>query len=208
MPLAPPESTNEDIIATVTPIPAADANAFRPNINAAISAVDTKAQLAQSYLEKALLSLGYGAISGGQISIGTGLSVNVAALEAMVGNYVQLTGTTVVGGLTDNTVNYLYLRQNAGAPANFTVNTTGIVPADADGGAALLWGTASTSGGVVTSVTNQRDTFRLQSPLSQQRETVLGAEGCWIGYGMQARLMNGLTILGSVTIEGRLKIDG
>lgn len=82
------------------------------------------------------------------LSIGAGLSVDVSAGTAIVGDsderkIVRKTGSTNVGSLTASATNYIYLQRDG----TFVANTTGTAPAGA-----LLVGSCVTSGGAVTSV--------------------------------------------------------
>jgi hypothetical protein len=82
---------------------------------------------------------------------GSGLSVNVTAGNALIGaNVVKAAGWTITS-LTDATVNHLYLLQNGTG----TSNTTGTQPANS-----VKLGTATTAGGVVTSVNTLRSSGR------------------------------------------------
>jgi hypothetical protein len=90
-------------------------------------------------------------ISSGLVpTIGTGLSVNVSSGTAVIGAHLAL-ASFVIGGLTNTTVNHLYLLQNGTG----TSNTTGTAPANS-----VKLGTATTAGGVVTSVNTLRSSGR------------------------------------------------
>lgn len=83
-------------------------------------------------------------------SAGAGLSVDISAGEAIVGDannrrIVQKTGSTNVAGLTAASTNYIYLQTDG----TFTSNTTGTPPANS-----LLVATATTDGSSVTGVDN------------------------------------------------------
>lgn len=182
-----------------------DPDVLRGALNTYVASAEDKAQQAVAFIEQLQRAMGNGAISGGIISAGAGLSVSISALKALVGSVIELDAASTVGGLTDATLNYIFLRQNG----TWTSNTTGVVPSDTSThGDYLLWGTATTSGGAVTSVSNVRDTFRLMKPMNQQRRIVKTGEVCHVGKEMQARMFGGLTITGGLKIEGRLKIDG
>ena len=141
------------IAPNATPIPANNTPAtFRSNLNAYVASVEDKAQKTQAFLEGLASMIGNCAVSGGTISAGTGLSVNIALFRALCGNEVETDAITVVGGLTANATSSIYLRQDG----TFTALTSGL-PATNDGhGDYLLWGTATTGASTVTSVTNVR----------------------------------------------------
>jgi hypothetical protein len=142
------------LLATAVPALAGDTpDNFRANINNRVGLLDAKAQFVEATLEQFLAQFGNGSISGGTIAAGTGLGVTVTAFTAFVGSIVGFNATQTLSGLTDASTNSLFLRQDG----TFTVNTTGTPPIDiSTHGQAFLWGTAVTSGGVVTSVTNTR----------------------------------------------------
>lgn len=92
--------------------------------------------------------------SGLDLSIGTGLSVDVAAGVAVVdGRILKTTGTESIGSLTDSTTNYIFLQATITSDliASFALvsNTTGTRPSNG-----VLLGTAVAAGGVITSVVN------------------------------------------------------
>ncbi len=88
-------------------------------------------------------------------SIGSGLSVNVSSGTAILGGH-QAIASGVISGLANNTLNHLWIVQNLGATI-FSSNTTGIAPANS-----AKLGTATTAGGVVTSVNTGRTSGRQQ----------------------------------------------
>ena len=94
-------------------------------------------------IEAGLLDMGPYVVSGLVPSAGTGLAVNVTAGTASIGGPVVKSGTWTITGLTDATLNHLYLK-NDGTGAH---NTTGTQPAGS-----VKLGTATTAGGVVTAV--------------------------------------------------------
>jgi hypothetical protein len=94
-------------------------------------------------IEDSLLDLGPYVISGLVPSAGAGLAVSVTAGVASIGGRVTVGAGFNIGGLTDASVNHLYLT-NLGAG---TSNTTGTQPANT-----VKLGTATTAGGIVTSV--------------------------------------------------------
>lgn len=141
--------------ANVTALTAGNALDFKTTLNANIAAVEDKAQLVEAFLEELQAAIGQGALSGGTISAGTGLSASVTALKALVGSVVEFNATQAVA-LAASVTNSLFLRQDG----TWTVNSTGAVPTDiSTHGAYLLWGTATTNGSGVTGVTNTRRTF-------------------------------------------------
>lgn len=196
------EATNPDFSTPYASIGQMLANQVRDTINTKLSTQTSQQNLAMALLEVLTNFVGNGAIYGGEISAGAGLSVEIAAYEAFVGSVIGDDAATTVGGLVANDVNYLFLRQNG----TWTVNQDGSDPSAAAGDF-LLWGTATTDGSSVTAISNVRDTFRLTKPLIQQRHTVRAGEQCHIGQGFQSRLFGGLTIAGSLKIDGRLRIE-
>lgn len=133
------------------------ASAFRGSINTYVGAIEDKVQSVQYYHERENYLRGYGAVSGGTISAGAGLSVTIGTLTAVVGNYIQTSAVGTVGGLPENDTSYIYLRQDG----EFTSNIAGTVPGTGDGhGEALYWGYAVTDGSSVTSVDNLRAPYR------------------------------------------------
>ena len=154
-----PTPTNIAIATGATALAAPTAvSDFRTVVNAFMTAAQLKAQTTAAFLEQVTAGIGNGALSGGAISAGSGLSVSVAALTALVGTYVNVTTATVVGSLANGALNYIYLYQDG----TFTSNTSGTLPSSAGGhGQAMQWGTATTAGGVVTAVAQTRDWFRL-----------------------------------------------
>lgn len=156
MPTTDPTPTNPTADLAATPAVAGTPSTFRTDFNAALALVETKAETATAFLEALQNALGNGALTGGVISAGTGLSVDITALTAFVGTWVNITTTTTVGSLANGVLNYLFLYQDG----TFTSNTSGTVPSSAGGhGQAMLWGTATTSAGSVTSVSNTRVLF-------------------------------------------------
>lgn len=165
MAVVTPTTLNPTIAPNATQIPGPiDPDAFRGALNTYVAAVEDKAQLATALMEGLQTAMGNGALSGGIISAGAGLSVSVATLTALVGTKVETDAAATVGSLTDASTNYLFLRQNG----TWTVNTTGTVPSDTSThGDYLLWGTATTAGGVVTAVNNNRRLFQAFTRLSK-----------------------------------------
>lgn len=109
-------------------------------------------QSAIALLESLQTHIGNGAISGGTISAGTGLSVDIAAFEAFLGTIVGNDATTTVGGLAANDVNYIFATQSG---TFLTDPDPNAIPLGSYG-AYMLWGTATTDGTGVTAVSNDR----------------------------------------------------
>src|SRR5204863_9113155 len=97
-------------------------------------------------IENSLADLGPYVISGLTFAAGTGLSATVAAGVVDIGGRITSAGFTITG-LADANTNHLYIL-NTGAGAH---NTTGTAPANS-----AKLGTATTAGGVVTSVASAR----------------------------------------------------
>lgn len=123
------------------------ASGFRGSINAYVGTVEAKAQLVQWQAERLAATDGYGCISGGAISAGAGLSVTVAAFEALIGNYTQTTGPGTVGGLTDNATSTVYAYQDGHLDTHGTATAHGL---------SMPWGAATTASGSVASVSQAR----------------------------------------------------
>ena len=105
-----------------------------------------------SLVEASTLDLGAYVVSGLTVTIGTGLSVNVAAGHAVIGADINFAGF-VISSLTNAATNHLYVLQNGTG----TSNTTGTAPANS-----AKLGTCVTAGGVVTSVNMGRTSGRQQ----------------------------------------------
>jgi len=154
-----PEPTDPTQALPIPDITAGYASDLRAKLNAVKDAADAKAMLSQANVEQLHGALGFGELSGGTITAGTGLSVNVASLTAFVGAKVEYSGSQVVGGLEDDQLNYIFLRQDATWTIPAGGSSTPPTPADGHG-EALLWGTATTVSGAVTAVSNAiRTTF-------------------------------------------------
>jgi len=104
-------------------------------------------------IETAFADLSPYVVAGLVPSIGTGLSVNVTAGNAVITGDIAVGAGFVLAGLADNTLNHLYLT-NLGSG---TSNTSGTQPANS-----VKLGTATTSGGVVTAVGVGRASGRQQ----------------------------------------------
>jgi hypothetical protein len=146
-------ATSPYLQSSLTPLTAGLTGApLLDRLNTNIAEAGNFGKWAGAWCELLTAYLGNGAVTGGTLSAGTGLSVAFTALSAFVNTPVALDAGTV-GGLTDNAMNYLFLRQDG----TWTVNTTGTDPLTTDShGASLLWGTAAASGGAVATVTNER----------------------------------------------------
>ncbi len=141
------------VSAALASVPVGGASSFAGNLQARLDAIEGRINIVAARVEKLSNLIGDGAITGGAISIGTGLSVDITALEGIVGTYVEKSATVTVGGLAPNDTNRLWLRQTG----EFTVNQSDTPPSDTDGkGAALKWGQAVTGTSTVTSVSNAR----------------------------------------------------
>jgi len=158
MSIIPLTATDPDALTDLPNYVFGSAVAFGTLVNTNQDALLARIRQAFAGVEGLAGAIGFGALSGGAITAGAGLSVNVAALTAVVGTPVGFTASQIVGGLTDNALNYLYLRQDW----TWTVNTSGTLPSGDGHGTALLWGTATTSGGSVSATSNVRKSFLQQ----------------------------------------------
>lgn len=131
------------------------ASEVRNTINTKLETQNANDSRAVGGIEALVNVFGNGAISGGLITAGAGLSVDIAAWEALVGTYIGNDASTTVGGLAPSSVNYIFARQNGA----FSVNQDGSDPS-ATAGDFLLWGTATTDGSGVTAVSNNRRLFQ------------------------------------------------
>lgn len=170
MAVVTPTTLNPTIAPNATPIPGPiGPDSFRGSVNTYVAAAEDKAQLVTALLEQLQTAFGNGAISGGIVTAGAGFSVSVAAFEALVGTKVKTDAATTVGGLTPSATNYLWVRQDGTWGPTFTSTP----PDTADGhGDVFLWGTATTDGSGVTSVTNDR---RLFQTFGRTSKSVAGA---------------------------------
>lgn len=123
------------------------ASGFRGSINAYVGTVEAKAQLVQWQGERLAATDGYGCISGGAIAAGAGLSVTVAAFEALIGNYVQTDGPGTVGGLADNSITTVYAYQDGYLDTHGTATAHGL---------SMPWGAVTAVSGSVTAVSQAR----------------------------------------------------
>lgn len=118
-------------------------------------------------LESSLLDLGPSVISGLAVTVGTGLSVNVALGVASIGGRVNKAGTFTIGGLTPSTTNHLYLLIDGTG----TANTSGTAPANS-----VKLGTCLTDGSSVLSVAQTRASGR-QAKVRLENVTLGGGAG-------------------------------
>jgi hypothetical protein len=102
-------------------------------------------------IEDSFSDLGPWIISGLVQSAGTGLTANVTAGVASIGGRVTKSAGWTIVGLADATINHLYLKNDGTG----TSNTSGTQPAGS-----VKLGTATTAGGVVTSVNVLRSSGR------------------------------------------------
>lgn len=148
--------TNPEFTAAFSGLPAGNAIDFRTALNAKLQSIYDLLQVDAAFLELLVETLGNGAISGGEVSAGVGLSVSVATYSALIGTIIRTDAATTVGGLADNAFNYLYARQDG----TWSTNTTGTPPTSADGhGQALQWAIVQTDTGAVTQIDNSRAIF-------------------------------------------------
>jgi hypothetical protein len=181
--------TNYTIYTDAGTVPAGAASAFRPALNGYIGTVESRVQTVQANLERVALCHGYGAVSGGTVTAGVGLNVIIGAFEAVVGNYVRNDAIGTVGGLTSNTTNYVFLHQDG----TFAVNTTGTNPGTATAhGTAILWATAVTGTGTVTSVSNIRQQYAGGTIQMHAVSGVVSMGQPW-GLGVGTATVNALT---------------
>lgn len=173
--------------------------AFRTALNAYVAGVEDMAQATQGALENLHTRGFHGALSGGAITAGVGLSVSVAALTAFCGQIVGTDAATVVGGLTDNATSYIWLRQDG----TFTVTATDVAPT-ADHGIALRWGTATAAGGAVTAVSNDRAWWSRDGSI----DTVTVGDSVSVPVGRQMLTYETSEVDGAETIYGTKAVLG
>jgi hypothetical protein len=117
-------------------------------------------------VQESIADTGPWVISGLTLSAGAGLAVTVAAGTASIGGRITASGSFSIAGLTDGSLNYLYLKDDGTG----TSNLTGTNPADS-----VKLGTATTSGGAVTSTSILRSSGR--QLLVRHESQVPGAVG-------------------------------
>lgn len=128
--------------------------------------------------ENSFKDLGPFIISGLAISIGTGLSVNVATGVASIGGRLTVGVGFAVGSLSASTTNHIYLKNDGTG----TANTTGTQPANS-----VKLGTCITGASTVTSV-QQNWTAGRQLLVRPD----LQVHGAGAGHGRSIRLNNWL----------------
>ena len=187
------------IAAAISDIPSlVAATDFRPAINTRKETMHDHDKLMQARLEQLLITFGFGAVSGGTISAGSGLSVSVAALKAYIGHIVEFDASQTVGGLTNTATNRLWLRQDG----TWTIKTNTDSPDTSDGhGWALKWGEAVTAGGAVTSVDNERDYITFGEVKSGDTELADGAVAV-VPSGARSDLKDSYTAYGDLYLYG------
>lgn len=164
MALVTPTPLDPTIAADIANVTTGSGVGFATSLQSRLDDLESRTKLLEARLEKQQAQLQFGALSGGTIAAGAGLSVTVTLLTALVGCYVETDATQTVGGLTASTTNYLWLRQDG----TVTSNTSGSKPSSGDGkGDALLWGTATTDTTSVTAVSNERRIFQTETRLSK-----------------------------------------
>ncbi len=115
-----------------------------------------------SLTETSFLDHGAYIVSGLAVTIGTGLSVNVASGNAVIGADIAF-ASFVIPSLANTNTNHLWILQNGTG----TSNTSGTPPANS-----AKLGTCVTAGGVVTSVNMGRTSGRQQ--FHQPQDLILG----------------------------------
>lgn len=147
------ENNPENLI--VTELPAGSAAGFRIQLNILFANLTHAINELSGQVRELAVLIGSKAISGGNVSAGTGLSVQVAPYKAVVGRIIGTEGVgQIVGGFPPNSTTNLYLREDQ----FFTVSDS--PPQISDGhGFYLHWATVTTNTSGVTSVDNTRVTF-------------------------------------------------
>lgn len=199
MPLIPVQVQEVAIAEALTPIPATLAPLdFRATYQASLDTLDTKVQMTAAFLEELQEAIGNGALSGGTISAGAGLSASVAAFKAFVSTVIETDSATTVA-LTASVTNYLFLRQDN----TWTVNSTGAVPTDiSTHGAYLFWGTATTNVSAVTATNNERQGF---SPRAEY-DRINAYQSESVPDGVQKMIFDSLTSYGTASVYGKMRI--
>lgn len=188
--------TNTFVYSDAGTLVAGLARNFLPGVNGYVGTIEDKVQRVQAYLEAFEAYVGFGAISGGALAAATGLNLTHGTLSAHVGNIVTLDAIGTIGGLTNGTLNYIWLRQDA----SWTVSTTPNVPGTADGhGTALYWGTALTAGGTVSGVNNERPWFMGTIQAQKLRGHQASGSALCLDYGTINTNSTALQALGTST---------
>lgn len=138
--------------ATGQRVTAGTAAEFRPNINAAVAALEARVALMAALLERVVAP---GALGGGTITTSAGLTVSIAAGSALAPTWVGWDAPVSLT-LPASSTRYIWLRQDG----TFSLTATTSAPLASDGhGAALRWGSATTSGSAVTAIDNARASY-------------------------------------------------
>lgn len=155
-----PTPTNPFFSTAIASIAAGNALDFRSSLNNRVSGLDSKCMLLAALTELLTETMGNGAISGGAVTAGVGLSVSIAPLTAFVGNYLQSNATETVGGFSTSAPDqYVWLRQDG----TWTVDIGSTPPSSADGhGESLAWAIVETDLGSIVSIDNNRSLFGSQ----------------------------------------------
>lgn len=172
---------------------------FRTNLNTNIDSAEAQAQAAQANLELMANALGFGALSGGAISVGTGLTANIAAGAAIIGSHVSW-NAIVSPALAQSTTNYIWMRQDGTASAT----TTTTAPSGDGKGYALLWGTATTNTTNVTAVTNIRHYFMTAFG---SMDTIPAGQTVYLPEGYQQIIKGPLNVNGVLHVNGTLFVE-
>lgn len=121
----------------------------RSKLNQFADETEQQMQGVEDRLESSLAEApGNGVLSGCLVSAGAGLSVNLSGGQAIIGFLIEVSPASNVGGLADNALNYVWLKQDG----SLAFATSSSPPSDQ---AAILLATATTSGGAVTAVNNR-----------------------------------------------------
>lgn len=158
------EPTLPDVQAAYVELgPLTQAETVRSSLDNKMQTNYVATQSAIALLEALQTHIGNGAISGGVIAAGVGLSVDIAAWEAFLGTIIGNDASTTVGGLAANDVNYIFATQSGTFLADTDPNA---IPLGSYG-AYMLWGTATTDASSVTAVSNDRRLFQKPGRLSK-----------------------------------------
>lgn len=153
----PLTATDPDMLAAVPDYVAGTALQFAQRLQSNQDIFEARDQEIIAAVEQLTDAIGNGALTGGAITAGVGASVSIAALTAIVGTFVGFDAAQIVA-VEDGVLNYIFLRQDWSWKVPPGGSST--LPTSADGhGQALLWGTATCAGGIVTAVSNVRRTF-------------------------------------------------
>lgn len=191
----------------ITIIPAnAGALAFRPNIDSRLGIASADFRLITDYFERNSKASGYGAVSGGNVTAGAGLAVNVGALEAVVGVPLQTTLVTsvAVSNGVGATRNRVYIRESE----EFTVQQDATLPDPADGkGEFLLWAEVEAAGGVVIAIDQTMRTqygYKLIGAIT--RESIPVGDTVLVASDFQAVYIDHLKVDGILKVDGKVRV--